>query len=155
MEARAISIGKIIAIIIGAVSFALLVYMVTAWAERTQQPAPATEPTSLEAPSMNNDELETDTAEPKNTITFTDDGYRSERYEVAPGATVTVRNMSSGRMEFSSDDHPTHTNETSLNTAVTRAGESTTFVAPTEPGEYGFHDHINARYTGTLVVVEQ
>lgn len=86
------------------------------------------------------------------TIVFTNAGFAEQVYQVKPGATVTVRNASSRPLQFSSDDHPSHRDEPSLNTPTIRPGETTTFTAPSEPGEYGFHDHINARHTGALVV---
>lgn len=86
------------------------------------------------------------------TIIFTDDGFADAAYTVKPSATVLVRNNSSRSLQFSSDDHPTHRNEPQLNTSVIRPHQATTFVAPDEPGEYGFHDHINAQHTGKLIV---
>lgn len=86
------------------------------------------------------------------TIVFTDDGFAESTYTVSKGQDVTVENNSSMSLEFSSDDHPTHLDEPSLNTSRIEPGESTTFTAPSEAGEYGFHDHINDQFTGVLVV---
>lgn len=85
-------------------------------------------------------------------ITFRDDGFVKPVMTVKAGSTVRVANQSSMDLEFSSADHPTHLEEPALNMDVLAAGESGTFTAPTEPGEYGFHDHLNDQFTGTLVV---
>lgn len=86
------------------------------------------------------------------TIVFTNDGFSKSSYKVTAGSVVTVRNDSSMSVQFSSADHPTHLEEPALNMSTLSAGQSGTFTAPDEPGEYGFHDHINDQFTGTLIV---
>ncbi len=87
------------------------------------------------------------------TITFTDDGFSPNSYTVKKGTVVTVKNNSSESMQFSSDDHPQHQENSELNLSVIQAGQSGTFT-PTTVGTWGFHDHLNERRTGTLVVTE-
>lgn len=84
-------------------------------------------------------------------ITFTDDGYDKSTYTFPAGTTITVKNESSMDMQFSSDDHPTHRDHTELNMPIIGAGESGTFTPP-GAGTYGFHDHINDQYEGTLII---
>lgn len=96
---------------------------------------------------------DSDTAtKPDLTIVFGEDGFTAHSYKVKTGGLVEVRNESSRPLQFSSDDHPTHRDEPALNTPVINPGQTTSFRAPDEPGEYGFHDHINSQYEGHLVV---
>lgn len=84
-------------------------------------------------------------------ITFTDDGFDKAEYTSKAGEAVMVTNESSMDVQFSSDDHPTHLENTELNLDVLSPGESATFT-PAGAGTYKFHDHINDEFTGTLIV---
>ena len=85
------------------------------------------------------------------TIVFTDDGFARSEYRFAEGIAIRVENQSSMDMQFSSDDHPAHRENPELNMPLLGAGESGT-VTPPGKGTYGFHDHINDQYTGTLII---
>lgn len=87
------------------------------------------------------------------TIVFTDDGFTPKDYTVRANQTVKVKNDSSMQLQFSSDDHPTHTQQSELNLSVLQPGEEASFT-PTRVGNWGFHDHINDQYTGSLTVTE-
>jgi len=84
-------------------------------------------------------------------ITFTDKGFDKTTYRSKAGEAVTVKNMSSNDLQFSSDDHPTHLSNPELNMDILGPGESGTFT-PAGTGTYGFHDHIEDQFTGTLIV---
>lgn len=85
------------------------------------------------------------------TITFTDNGFSPSTTTVKAGDTVQVTNNSSQPMQFDSDPHPQHTDEPELNVGEVDPGESKTFVV-TKKGHWGFHDHLDAGFTGTLNV---
>lgn len=85
------------------------------------------------------------------TITYTDDGFSPASVTVAAGTTVSVENSSSGELQFSSDDHPTHKDNPELNQAAIPSGDTLNFVV-NEPGTWGYHDHLNPTKTGTIVV---
>jgi len=87
------------------------------------------------------------------TITFTDEGFATKNYTVSAGKEVKVENNSLMQLQFSSDDHPTHTEETELNLAVLAPGQSASFT-PTKVGAWSFHDHLHDQYTGVLTVTE-
>lgn len=87
------------------------------------------------------------------TIVFTNDGFSPKDLTVKLGTKITVRNDSNQRVQFSSDDHPTHRINTGMNLRVLAPGESGTFTAG-PVGTFGFHDHINDRHTGVLKVSE-
>ena len=86
-------------------------------------------------------------------ITFTNDGFTPSSLTVKKGATVTVKNESSNRVQFSSDDHPTHRLNTEMNLRTLAPGELASFTATTV-GAHGFHDHIDDSKVGTLTVTE-
>ncbi|HEY5695334.1 MAG TPA: cupredoxin domain-containing protein [Candidatus Saccharimonadales bacterium] len=90
----------------------------------------------------------TDTA---NTITYSDSGFSPKTITVKAGTTITLKNTSAANMQFDSDPHPVHTNDTELNIGSVAAGQSTTFTVNT-PGTHGYHNHLNPSDTGTIVV---
>lgn len=87
------------------------------------------------------------------TIVFTDQGFEKSSYTVKKGQSVKVENMSTTQLQFSSDDHPTHTEDPELNLAVLQPGQSASFT-PTTVGGHDFHDHLQSQYAGTLTVVD-
>ncbi len=86
------------------------------------------------------------------TITYTDDGFSPSSSMVKAGGTVTVTNNSSRDLEFSSNNHPAHTDETELNMDTLSPGKSGTFRV-TKMGTWGFHNHLTPQDTGSLMVM--
>ncbi len=111
--------------------------------DTTQSDSAAEDETSL---------VDTEDAE-ATTIVFSNDGFKPDTYTVKAGQQVRVTNNSNQSLQFSSDDHPAHTDEAELNLPVLEPGKSATFT-PTQVGTWGFHDHLDAQYAGTLEVVE-
>lgn len=111
-------------------------------------------PTASTSPSSNSSDSEptstTDTSGAA-TITFDDSGFSPSTLTVKVGATVKVVNKSSQLLQFDSDPHPDHTDETELNVDLVSPGQSKTFTV-TKKGTWGFHDHLNPGLTGTLNV---
>ena len=85
------------------------------------------------------------------TIVSTNDGFSQESYTFPAGTAIRVDNQSDMDLQFSSDDHPSHQDHSELNMEVLSAGEAGTFTPPGK-GTYGFHDHINDQYAGTLTI---
>jgi len=85
------------------------------------------------------------------TITFSDSGFSPSVTTVKAGDMVRVTNKSSQELDFDSDPHPEHTDEPELNVGPVSPGESRTFTV-TRTGHWGFHDHLNPGFTGTLNV---
>ena len=115
----------------------------TADTTETQAQTPAAETVPTETGGTQEVELPT--------IVFTDDGFSQDTYTFAAGTAIKVDNQSSMDLQFSSDDHPSHRDYSELNMALLGAGESGTFTPP-GAGTYGFHDHINDQFEGTLVI---
>lgn len=84
-------------------------------------------------------------------IIYTDSGFEKATYTAAPGDTIKVVNNSSEALQFSSDDHPTHLENSELNQPALAAGESQEFTVQTL-GTWGIHDHLKDNNTTTLVV---
>lgn len=85
------------------------------------------------------------------TIVYGSNGFDKTSYTVAAGSTVTVQNASDESLEFSSDEHPSHTDNSQLNLDPISSGQSATF-SPTKTGTWGFHNHLNSAHTGSLIV---
>lgn len=115
----------------------------------SSQAADETDSSEQTEATSSNDQTSSQTA----TITFTDDGFMPSTLTVKKGTVVTVKNSSSNRVQFSSDDHPTHRLDPEINLEVLEPGESASFTAKTV-GTHGFHDHIDDSKVGTLIVTE-
>jgi len=85
------------------------------------------------------------------TIIFTDNGFQQQSYSIVAGETVAVKNESPMIIKFSSDEHPTHTENTELNMESLNPGEQGLFT-PTRAGEWGVHDHEHPEFTTKLIV---
>lgn len=146
---------KPVAISITVIIIVVLLIGLFAWwyaaAQKAAAPAPSnTEQSTTETPPSD------DVAEAPNegiTIVFTNSGFEDSSYMVKAGQTVTVKNDSSMEVEFSSDEHPTHTDNPELNMEDLQPGETQTFT-PENAGTWGIHDHRHAQYTTTLIVTE-
>lgn len=92
-----------------------------------------------------------DTTNESNMITFDGASFSPESLTVQSGETVTIRNTSSQVLEFDSDPHPAHTDNTELNVGVVRPGESQTFTLD-RVGTYGYHDHLDSRIAAEVIV---
>ena len=101
-------------------------------------------------------------------VTLTDDGFSPARVTVSAGETVRFVNQSSRPMWVGSDEHPTHTEYDGTTTrehcadgtnvngtfdqcagAPTGSSWEYTFL---KSGTFGYHNHLGAAHTGTVVV---
>lgn len=85
------------------------------------------------------------------TITYSGSGFSPSKIIVKSGTTVTVKNTSSNDLQFNSDPHPIHTDNTDLNVGTVAPGQSQTFTA-NKKGTFGYHNHLNPSEKGTIVV---
>lgn len=86
-----------------------------------------------------------------NVITYSDNGFSPATLTVKSGDKVTVKNTSSGPLQFDSNPHPEHTEDPELNIGLIDPGKSAT-ITVTNTGSHGYHNHLNSSDTGTLVV---
>lgn len=147
--------NKIVWVVVALVAVALFgaaIYAVAANRStyKTEQNGKAESTTTNQSPQTNTQD-KTDTSVVR--INFTDAGFAPANYTAKAGQVVEVKNASTMQLQFSSNDHPTHTEETELNLKVLAPGETATFT-PTKVGTWGFHDHIHDEFTGQLTVTQ-
>ena len=147
-EHKGLIIGVVVVVILAIAGWS--VYALQNANDRTPETRNVEPNTS--APADSTDETTTTQGESA-TITFTDDGFTPRDITVQRGTTVTIKNESSESVQFSSDDHPSHRDNSEMNLGTLSPGESTTYTANT-PGVWGYHDHLNDSLTGTITVRE-
>lgn len=86
-------------------------------------------------------------------LEYTDGGFSPANLTAKKGTTITIKNNSSGPLDFSSDDHPTHTKHAEFNLTTIAAGSETTLELKTA-GTWGYHNHLKANHTGMITVTE-
>lgn len=97
---------------------------------------------------LSNDEATQDVAL---SISYNGTKFSPANETVRVGDRIEVVNNSQNVMEFASDQHPTHNDNSELNVGDIQPGERATFTVLT-PGTWGFHDHYNATAGGELIV---
>lgn len=155
--------NKTLIAIVAAVAGVLLVAGIGyAISQSTTSPEPIDSPqdkavqqrsTTTQPDSSTTTPSSTATTEPAVTIIFTDDGFEPSTYTVKRGSVIKVTNNSAMDLQFSSDDHPAHTDEPELNLGVLKPGESDSFTV-TKVGTWKFHDHLNDEFSGSLTVTQ-
>lgn len=105
---------------------------------------------SLTVPPSATQEALTQTEE--TTVSISDAGFSPAQVTVAAGTKVTFVNNGQGLHWPASDPHPTHTNLKGLDARKGLAtGDTYSFIFST-PGTWGYHDHLNPKLKGTVVV---
>jgi hypothetical protein len=85
------------------------------------------------------------------TITYAGDGFSVDNATIPAGSTVRVVNQSETQLDFASNPHPTHTDNSELNAGFIAPGDSRTFTI-TQAGTWGFHNHLREAHTGSITV---
>ncbi len=85
------------------------------------------------------------------TITFDGTSFSPATVTVKSGDTIAVTNSSSEELQFDSDPHPAHTDDTDLNVGTVDPGQTVTFTV-TKKGNFGYHDHLDAGIIGRIVI---
>ncbi len=85
------------------------------------------------------------------TITYGANGFSPATVTVKSGDTIRIVNASDSDLDFASNDHPVHTDNSELNVGVVAEDGSETFMV-TRAGTWGYHNHENDSHTGTIVV---
>lgn len=93
--------------------------------------------------------------DPGEVIHMTDEGFEPERVEIEAGDTVIFENKDIEGHWPASDDHPMHDEYPDFDPKEEiEAGEEWSFTFE-EPGDWGFHDHMNPLSAGEVVVRER
>lgn len=85
------------------------------------------------------------------TITYDGDTFSASSLTVKSGDRVKIVNNSNNGLEFESDPHPVHTDNSELNVDEVAAGQSKTFVL-TKKGMWGYHNHLFPGQRGEIIV---
>ncbi len=85
------------------------------------------------------------------TITYKDGSFSPSTVTIKSGDTVNIINNSTTEVDFESDPHPTHTDNTELNAGEIAPGNSTKITIQ-KTGNWGYHNHANSSEAGTIVV---
>ena len=152
MEEKNSSKGLLVGIVIAVLAIAGLVIFVLS-SRTTETPQSTNNQTETTTKPTESDAVETPQSSEGMNITYTDAGFEPGELTVKTGTVITIKNESSRDVQFSSDDHPAHRNNTQMNLRTLSPGESATYTA-TVAGEWGFHDHIDESKTGTITVTE-
>jgi plastocyanin len=149
--------------IVAVAVFALVLVGVGAWAltkddgaetsTTSQSSASSTSPSDTSTPQNENGQQNTteENAPTDVVITYTDDGFTPASVTVKAGTPITVKNESTKVLEFASDDHPDHTDNSELNIGDVPQGSSKTLIINTT-GTWGYHNHEHDDDSGRIVV---
>ncbi|HUS26069.1 MAG TPA: cupredoxin domain-containing protein [Nevskiaceae bacterium] len=85
------------------------------------------------------------------TITYDGNGFSPSKTTVKSGSTIKITNSSDSDLQFDSNPHPNHTDNTELNVGIVAPGESTTFKVTTK-GTFKYHNHLASSEGGEIVV---
>ncbi|HET9722065.1 MAG TPA: cupredoxin domain-containing protein [Candidatus Saccharimonadales bacterium] len=106
---------------------------------------------TAQSPPQNSQSANTSTQSAAATITFDGNGFSPQKVTVKSGDSVAIKNISSQTMQFDSDPHPIHTDDTDLNAGVVNPGQTISFTVH-KTGTFGYHDHLDPSLTGTIVI---
>lgn len=88
----------------------------------------------------------------QNIVTYTDEGFSPLILRIKKGDTVTFKNDSTTGLWVASNPHPTHTSLPGFDADHTLINGETYMYTFTQIGSWGFHNHLNSRFQGTIVV---
>ncbi len=84
-------------------------------------------------------------------ISFSDNGFTPLTTDAKIGDSILIRNESSVTLEFVSDPHPSHTDNSDLNVGSISPGLTKLFVVANK-GSFGFHNHLNPSQSGRITI---
>ncbi|HET6747562.1 MAG TPA: cupredoxin domain-containing protein [Candidatus Saccharimonadales bacterium] len=84
---------------------------------------------------------------------YTDSGFSPKSITAKVGTKIHITNQSSVPLQFSSDDHPTHTLHPEFNLGTIAAGADEELELKTV-GTWGYHNHLKSEDTGSITVTE-
>jgi len=105
-------------------------------------------------PATNNSSSNSDnstTQEADSTIVYNGSFFKVSKDKIKSGSIVKVMNNSDKDLDFDSDPHPVHTDNTELNEGEIAPGKSKIFTL-VKVGTWGFHNHLDSSQHGTITV---
>jgi len=85
------------------------------------------------------------------TITYDGETFSASSNTVMSGDRVKIVNNSDKELQFDSDPHPVHTDNSELNVDEVAPRQSKTFVL-NKKGTWGYHNHLDASQEGEITV---
>ncbi|WP_026535859.1 cupredoxin domain-containing protein [Arthrobacter sp. H14] len=125
--------------------FAAALVGVTGCGGTTEEPAPEPEPSSSSAPAGESPAGGSEDGSAEEVVITVENFEYIGPESVSPGATITVINKDSA-------PHTVTSEEEGVFDVVFEGGETVTFTAPEEPGEYPYICTYHPNMAGTLVV---
>ncbi len=143
-------------IVTGIIAIVLVIAGVVAFGKKDKQTStdtntPATTTPAESSSSSDSSNTTNQPAAATAIITYNGSLFSPSQITVKKGDTVEIKNDSSVVVDFESDPHPTHTDNTELNAGEIAPGQSKSF-AVNKVGSWGYHNHLNQTQTGTIVV---
>lgn len=86
-----------------------------------------------------------------NSIVFENGEFSPSTLTVKAGDTITLKNNSNEPIQFDSDPHPLHTDNTELNVGTVNPSETRSFTVD-KKGSWGYHNHLAPDEKGKIVV---
>jgi plastocyanin len=118
----------------------------------TTSPADTTLPTTSDTPSLTTTPALSPSTGQTMTINYSSTGFSPASTTIKAGTTVVWKNNDTDPMQIDSNPHPTHTSYPPMNASTpTQPGDTYTFTF-TDPGTYGYHNHLNPANKGTIIV---
>lgn len=139
-------------IVTGLIAIVLVVGGIFAFKSKDKNNQPSqNQSTSTPASSSTNNQSSSANPTVAATITYNGSLFSPSQVTINKGESVTIKNDSKVTVDFESDPHPTHTNNTELNAGPIEAGKSVT-ITINKVGSWGYHNHLDPAQTGTIVV---
>jgi plastocyanin len=85
------------------------------------------------------------------TIVYDGKGFSPSSLTVKAGTAVGIKNTSNQALQFDSDPHPAHTDDTDLNANFVSPGETKT-ITVVKTGTFGYHNHLIPSQTGSITI---
>lgn len=93
-----------------------------------------------------------DSVDADHVVIYSDEGYLPQRITIQAGETVAFVNQSSRDVWTASDPHPSHTDLPELDARRAEAPGATYMFTFNQPGEWGYHNHLNSTQSGVVIV---
>jgi len=141
--------GKLLIAIVVVAAIVIIALVVNKKDDSTKNTSANT--TNSSTSSESDSSRETVDAKAAMTITYDGNGFSESADSITAGQTVKVVNSSNKALDFDSDPHPVHTDNTELNAGDIEPGQSKTFVVD-KKGTWGYHNHLDASQHGSITV---
>ncbi len=142
--------NKILIAAVGIIVIIGGVFLLSSNANKNSTSTQTIVPTQTETQATTSPTIQEDTASGA-AVTLASNGFNPTTLTVKVGTKVAWTNKSGENATVNSTPHPTHTAYPPLNLGSFADGASVSLVFD-KTGSYGYHNHLNASQTGTVIV---